>query len=137
METSITASRVVGKLVGNAREHLGGEDVLAVFRGQTRVSPVLVPLVGAVLGLSVAEPRAVMVTSTSLVTVQTSRWSQSTVVRLISRHDCGSVPVELTRWGLKIADDDTIFALPSTFATMKEVARRAQAASGIASFGLS
>lgn len=67
METSTgaptTASRVVLRLVENAREHLGGEDVLAVFRGQTLVSPVMLPLVGSVLGMAVAKPRAVIVTN--------------------------------------------------------------------------
>ncbi len=130
METSTgaptTASRVVLRLVENAREHLGGEDVLAVFRGQTLVSPVMLPLVGSVLGMAVAKPRAVIVTNMSLVTVQMSMWSQSTVVQLVSCHACGSVPVKVTRWGLRIGDDDTIFALLSTFAQMKEVSRLAQ-----------
>jgi hypothetical protein len=121
-----TSNRVVFRLVENARKHLDGEDVLAVFRGQTRVSPVMFPLVGSILGVSVAKPRSVIVTKTSLVTVQTSLWSQSRVVRLVSRHRCGSVPVNLTRWGLKIDDEDAIFALLSTFPAMKQVARLAQ-----------
>lgn len=48
------------------------------------------------------------------------------MVQLVSCHACGSAPVKVTRWGLRIGGDDTIFALLSTFAQMKEVSRLAQ-----------
>jgi hypothetical protein len=117
--------RIERRLVENAREHLGDEEVLAVFRGQTFLSPVILPLIGFLLFMLV-KFRAVIVTDKSVVTVQQSLWSQSTVVGLVSRHVCGSVPMELTRWGLKIGDDDTIFAMPTTLAEMKEAARLAE-----------
>jgi hypothetical protein len=45
---------------------------------------------------------------------------------VVSRYDRGSVPIELTRWGLRIGDDEKIFALPSTLADMHDVARLAE-----------
>jgi hypothetical protein len=113
--------RIERKLIGKAREHLGNEEVLRVFRGQTFLSPVFVPLVGPVFPM--VKLRTVMVTERSVITLQQSRWSQSTVVGVISRHECGSVPVELTRWALRINGEDKIFASVSTLDDMKEVAR--------------
>src|SRR5436309_14840908 len=92
-------ARIERKLGDNSREHLGNEEVLAVFRGQTRVSPLIVPLIGPLL-VGLVEPRAVLVTEKSVLTVEQSRWSQSTVGNMVSRYDRGSVPIELTRWGL-------------------------------------
>jgi hypothetical protein len=114
--------RVARKLVENAQAHLDGEEVSGVFLGQTLFSPILLPLVGSLL--LVAEPRAVIVSRRSVLTVQRSKWSESKVVRVISRHDCG-VPVEVGRWGLRIADEDRIFATFSTLEDMREVARLA------------
>lgn len=113
--------RIERKLIQKAREYLGDEQVLRVFRGQTFLSPVFVPLVGPLLFM--VKPRVVMVTEHSVITLRQSRWSQSTVAGLVSRHDCGSVPVEVTRWGLRIGDDEKIFAFLSTLEDMKEVAR--------------
>lgn len=113
--------RIERKLIEKVRGHLDDEEVLRVFRGQTVLSPIFVPLVGPLL--FVVKPRTVMVTERSVITLQQSRWSQSTVVGVVSRHDCGSVPVEVTRWGLKIAQEDKIFAFLSTLDDMKEVAR--------------
>ncbi len=115
--------RIERKLVEKAREYLGDEEVLRIFRGQTQVSPVFVPLVGALLFN--VKPRAVMVSERSVITVQQSRWSQSTVVRLVSRHERGVVAIEVTRWGLRIGDEETIYASLSTLDDMKEVARLA------------
>ena len=115
--------RIERKLVEKAKEHLGDEEVLRVFRGQTFLSPVFVPLVGPMLFM--VKPRTVMVTERSVITLQQSRWSQSTVVGVVSRHDCGSVPVEVTRWGLRIDGEDKIFASLGTLEDMKEVARMA------------
>ena len=115
--------RIERKLIEKAREHLGDEQVLRVFRGQTFLSPVFVPLIGPLLFM--VKPRTVMVTERSVITLQQSRWSQSTVAGVVSRHQCGSVPVEVTRWGLKIGDEDTIFASLSTLEDMREVARLA------------
>src|SRR5579859_4126322 len=66
--------RIERKLVEKAREYLGDEEVLQVFRGQTAVSPVFLPLIGQLL-FSV-KPRTVMVTERSVLTLQQSRWSQ-------------------------------------------------------------
>ena len=115
--------RIERKLIEKAREHLGGEEILRVFRGQTCVSPVFLPLVGPLLFM--VKPRTVMVTEHSVITLQQSRWSQSTVVGMVSRHDCGSVPVEVTRWGLRIAGEEKIYASLSTLEDMREVARLA------------
>ena len=115
--------RIERKLVEKAQEHLGDEEVLRVFRGQTFLSPVFVPLVGPMLYM--VKPRTVMVTERSVITLQQSRWSQSTVVGVVSRHARGSVPVEVTRWGLRIGAEDKIFALLGTLDDMKEVARLA------------
>jgi hypothetical protein len=115
--------RIERKLVERAQEYLGDEEVLRVFRGQTLVSPVFVPLVGPLV-FSV-KPRTVMVSERSVVTLQQSRWSQSTVVRLVSKHPRGAVPIEVTRWGLRIGDEDKIYASLSTLDDMKQVARLA------------
>lgn len=118
--------RIERKLVERAKEYLGDEEVLRLFRGQTVVSPLLLPLVGPLLFM--VKPRAVMVTERSVITLQQSRWSQSTIVGLVSRHDCGSVDVEVTRLGLTIDGDDKIFAALSTLSDMREVARLASRA---------
>jgi hypothetical protein len=115
--------RIERKLVEKAREYLGDEEVLRIFRGQTLVSPVFVPLVGPLL--FIVKPRTVMVTERSVITVQQSRWSQSTVVSLVSKHECGSVQIEVTRWGLRIGDEEKIYGSLSTLEDMKEVARLA------------
>jgi hypothetical protein len=115
--------RIERKLVERAREYLGDEAVLRVFRGQTLVSPVFVPLIGPLL-FSV-KPRTVMVTERSVITLQQSRFSQSTIVGLVSKHECGSVPVEVSRWGLKIDGEEKIYASLSTLEDMKAVARLA------------
>ncbi len=115
--------RIERKLVEKAREYLGDEEVLRVFRGQTAVSPVFLPLIGQLL-FSV-KPRTVLVTERSVLTVQQSRWSQSTVVGVVSRHECGSVEVEAGRWGLQIGEDEKIYASLSTLDDMKQVARLA------------
>ena len=120
--------RIERKLIEKAREHLGEEEVLRVFRGQTFLSPVFVPLVGPLLFK--VKPRTVMVSERSVITLQQSRWSQSTVVGVVSRHDCGSVPVEVTRWGLRIDGDEKIFAALSTLEDMREVARVASGTAG-------
>jgi hypothetical protein len=117
-------TRIERRLVENSGEHLRDEAVLAVFRGQTNVSPLVLPLIGP-LFFKLVKPRAVIVTDASVVTVQQSIWSQSTVVGFISRYS-RSVPIEVSRWGLKIADDDKIFALPSTLPQLREVARLAE-----------
>lgn len=113
--------RIERKLIEKAEKLLGGEEVLGIFRGQTFVSPVLVPLIGPLL--FTVKPRAVIVTERSVITLQQSRWSQSTVVGVVSHHECGSVPVEVTRWGLRIDGEEKIFASLSTLEDMREVAR--------------
>ncbi len=118
--------RIERKLVEKAREYLGGEEVLRVFRGQTLVSPVFVPLIGPLLFR--VKPRAVMVTERSVITFQQSRWSQSTIVGLVSRHELGSVPIELSRWSMKIDGEEKIYAALSTLEDMSAVARLASAA---------
>lgn len=118
--------RIERKLIEKARQYLGDEEVLRVFRGQTVLSPVFVPLIGQLL--FTVKPRAVMVTERSVITLEQSRWSQSTVVRLVSRHELGSVPIETTRWGLKVDGDEKIYAAFSTLEDMNEVARMASRA---------
>jgi hypothetical protein len=97
--------------------------VLALFRGQTAVSPVLVPVVSSLLFS--ARPHTVMVTNKTVLTLQQGYWSQSTIAGLVSRHECGSVPVQVTRWGLQIGEGPTIYALPSTLGDMPNVERLA------------
>jgi hypothetical protein len=115
--------RIERKLVEKAREYLGDEEVLRIFRGQTLVSPVFVPLVGPLLFR--VKPRAVMVTERSVATFAQSRWSQSTIIGLVSSYELGSVPVEVTRWGLKIGGEEKIYAALSTLEDMSAVARLA------------
>ncbi len=113
--------RVERKLVEKAAGLLGGERVLGIFRGQTCLSPVFVPLVGPLLW--VVRPRAVVVTERSVITLQESRFSQSRVVGVVSRYECGSVLVEVSRWGLRIGADEKIYASLATLEDMREVAR--------------
>ncbi len=113
--------RIERKLIERAEELLGGEEVLRVFRGQTSLSPVFLPLIGPLFLM--VKPRAVIVTERTVITLQQSRWSQSTVVGVVSRHECGSVPVEVTRWGLRVDGDEKIFGALSTLEDMREVAR--------------
>jgi hypothetical protein len=117
-------TRIERRLVENSAEHVGDEQVLVVFRGQTYVSPLVLPLIGPLL-FKLVHPRAVIVTDRSVVTVQQSLWSQSTVVGLVSRYG-RSVPIEVSRWGLKIGDDEKLFALPSTLPQLREAARLAE-----------
>jgi hypothetical protein len=107
------------KLVEEAAEYLGEESVRAVFRGQTTVSPAIVPIIGP---LFAARPRSVIVTERLLVTVQESIWFQSRVLRLISRYRRGSVPLQLTRLSLRLGDDRKIFAMLGAFPAMRRVA---------------
>jgi hypothetical protein len=83
-------------------------------------------LVGPILLISIVKPRAVVVTEKSIVTVQPSRMRPSKVAAVVSRHDHGAVPVALPGLGLKIGDDDKVFAFVGTFRAMKEAARLAQ-----------
>jgi hypothetical protein len=117
--TSVKQTTIALKLLHAARPHLRGEEVLAMFRGHTGVSPLMLPLLGSIL----FKPRAVIVTESSVVTLQQSVWSQSTVVRLVSRYACGSVPVDVGRWGMKIGNDDKVFASLGDLEDMQEVAR--------------
>ena len=110
------------KLVESAAEHVGDARVLTVFRGQTLVSPAIVPLIGPIVSAFVAKPRSVIVTDRSVITVQESLWFQAQVVRVVSTYPCGSAPMRLTRFGLKIGDDERIFARLGSFAAMKRVA---------------
>src|SRR5436305_14944726 len=107
------------KLVEDATEYVGNEPVRAVFRGQTILSPALVPIIGP---LFMARPRSVIVTAGSVVTVQESIWFQSKVVRFISRYRRGSVPLRMTRFALQVGDDPKIFAVLGTFPAMRRVA---------------
>lgn len=118
--TSRKQLRIEHKLIQAAQDLIDGEDVLAILRGQTLVSPVVVPLVGPLLA---AKPRVVLVTPSFVVTVQQSMWSQSKIVRVVSRHVRGSVPVEVTRLALKIGDDDKIFAVFGSLEAIPEIAR--------------
>jgi hypothetical protein len=110
------------KLVESAKEHLRGEQVLAVFQGQTFISPVFLPVVSALLFVFGARPRTVIVTDASVITLQESIWLQSKVSHLVSRHRRGSVPMKLTRLGLKVGDDAKIFAMIGSFQAMKQAA---------------
>lgn len=108
------------KLVENAREHLGDERVRAVFRGQTHVSPVVLPLLAPVVFFFLVKPRTVIVTDKSVITVQESSWLQSKVTRVVSRYPCGTVPIRRTRLGLKVADDATVFAMPGSLGVLDD-----------------
>jgi hypothetical protein len=119
--SSIKQATIEHKIVDGSREHLGGEEVVRIFRGQTGVSPVLLPLIGSIL----FRPRTVIVTQTSIVTVEQRIWSQSTVRRMVSRHRCGSVPIAVGRWGLRIGKDAKIFASLTTIEDMQHVAQLA------------
>jgi hypothetical protein len=108
------------KLVESARAHLGDERVLAVLRGQTQVSPVLLPLLAPLLFFFLVKPRTVIVTDKSIITVQESIWQQSKVARVVSRYPCGTVPLRRTRLGLKIGEDATVFAMPASLSALDE-----------------
>lgn len=118
---SVKQATIDSKVLDAASAHLRGETVLGMFRGHTGVSPVMLPLIGSII----FKPRTVMVTESSVVTLQQSMWSQSTVVRLVSRHERGSTPIEVGRWGLKIGDDAKVFAALGSLEDMREVARLA------------
>jgi hypothetical protein len=120
MVTSLKQIRIEHKLFDSAREYLSEEPALAAFRGQTAVSPIFVPLIGPLL--VIAKPRVVMVTMSSIVTLQRSMWSESTVTGVVSRHERGVVPVTVNRWGLKIGEEPTIFASLTTLDAMRTVA---------------
>src|ERR1700710_431285 len=89
--------RIEHKLFDNAHEHLDEEPPLAAFRGQTRVSPVFVPVIGPLL--VIPKPRVVFLPARSIVTLRQSMWSESTVTGVASRHERGAVPVTASRWG--------------------------------------
>ena len=110
------------KLVESAKEHLRGEQVLAVFSGQTFISPVFLPVVSALLFVFGVKPRAVIVTDASVITFQESIWLQSKIARVVSRHRRGSVPIKLTRLGLKVGDEPKVFAMIGSFEAMKQAA---------------
>lgn len=121
--------RVEQMLLESASDHLGNERVLVVFRGQTHVSPVVIPLLAPLLLFFLVKPRSVIVTDRSIVTVQESVWLQAKVTRLISRYPCGAVPIRRTRLALKIADDPSVFGLPGSLRALDEMV---WAASGVA-----
>ena len=93
--------------------------MLAVFRGQTLISPAIVPVVGPIVSLFMAKPRSVIVTETSVITVQESMWFEARAVRLVSRYRRGSVQLQLSRFGLKVGEDRRIFASLGAFPAMK------------------
>jgi hypothetical protein len=109
------------KLLSSATEHLGDERVLAVFRGQTHVSPLLLPLLAPLLFFFWVKPRTVIVTDKSIITLQESVWLQSKVAGKVSRYPCGGVPIRRTRLGLKIGDDATVFAMFSSLGVLEEM----------------
>ena len=113
--------RVERKLLESAKAFLGDERVLRIFRGQTLLSPVILPVIGSLPFIT--QPRSVIATEKSIVTVQQSAWSQCVIVRLVSRYACGSVPVHVSDLALKIADDEKVFALLTTVQDMNAVAR--------------
>ena len=106
--------KVERMLLESAREHLGNERVRAVMRGQTHVSPVVLPLLAPVLLFFLVKPRSVIVTDRSIITVQESIWLQSKVTRVVSHYPRGGIPVRRTRLGLKIDDDPTVYAMPGS-----------------------
>jgi hypothetical protein len=107
-------------LLENAREHLGDEHVLVVLRGQTHLSPVLLPVVAPLLLFFLVKPRSVIVTDRSIITVQESMWQESRVTRVVSRYRCGEIPIRRTRLGLKIGDDPTVFAMPGSLSALDD-----------------
>jgi hypothetical protein len=119
------------KLIESVGEYLEDEPVVAVVRGQTFVSPLVLPIIGPLLFVFLVNPRSVIVTDKSLITVQESIWFQSKVTRLISRYRKGAVPVSRTRLGLKIGEDRRIFAMLGSLPAMRVVA--SPSASGDAS----
>jgi hypothetical protein len=110
------------KLVESVKEYLEDERVLAVVRGQTFVSPVVLPLIGPLLLIFLVRPRSVIVTDQSLITVEESIFLQSKVTRLVSRYRSGAVPVRLSRLGLKIGTDRKVFAMLGSFPAMRRAA---------------
>ena len=111
------------KLLESARVFVGDEYVVRIFRGQTLLSPVILPVIGSLP--FIAQPRTVIATEKSIVTVQQSTWSQCAIVRLVSRYARGSVPVYVSDLALKIADDEKVFALLTTLQDMTAVGRLA------------
>jgi hypothetical protein len=107
------------KLVEDAAEYVGEQPVRVVFRGQTILSPALLPIIGP---LFMARPRSVIVTDRSVITVQESIWFQSRVLRVISSYRRGSVSLGVTRFALKVGDDPKIFAMLGGFPAMRRVA---------------
>lgn len=110
--------RIEDKLIDNAREHIGDERVVVLCRGQTHISPVLLPLLAPLLLFFLVKPRTAIVTDTSVVTVQENIFLQSRVARVVSRYPRGSVPIRRLRLGLKIGEDPTVFAMPGSLAAL-------------------
>ena len=105
-------------LLESARTHLGDERVGAVLRGQTHVSPLVLPLVAPLLLFFLVKSRSVIVTDRSIITVQESIWLQSKVTRVVSQYPCGEVSIRRTRLGLKIGDDPTVYAMPGSLSAL-------------------
>src|SRR5438270_9720309 len=111
-------NQIEDKLIESARKHLGDERVVVLLRGQTHISPVLLPLLAPLLFFFLVKPRTVIITETSVVTVQESVFLQSRVARVVSHHPRGSVPIRRTRLGLKVGEDATVFAMPGSLGAL-------------------
>lgn len=120
--------RLERKLVESAHKHVGDERVRVVLRGQTSISPLVLPLLGSLLFFLV-KPRTVIVTDKSVITVQESIFQQSKVARLVSHYPAGDVPIRRTRLGLKVGEDATIFAVPGSLAALDRAVAAATGAS--------
>jgi hypothetical protein len=115
-------TRTEEKLLAGLREHLRDEQVLAVVRGQTFISPLILPLIAPLLFLFVVKPRTVIITDKSVLTVEESMWVQSKVVRVVSQYPSGSVQVRFSHLGLTVGDDAKVFAMPGSLPAMRQAA---------------
>jgi hypothetical protein len=109
-------------LLESAREHLGDAPVRVVLRGQTHVSPLVLPLVAPVLLFFLVKARSVIVTDRSIITVQESIWLQAKVTRVVSQYPRGGVAIRRTRLGLKVGNDPTVYAMPGSLGALKDTA---------------
>jgi hypothetical protein len=115
----VPPGRLERMLLESAREHLGNERVRVIVRGQTHVSPVVLPVLAPLLLFFLVKPRSVIVTDRSIITVQESIWLQSKVKRVVSHYPCGRVAIHRTRLGVKVGTDPTVYAMPRSLAALR------------------
>ena len=98
-------------LVENARPQMeGGEEASAVMLGQTGVTPWLYLLIFPLVFIFIVRSRAVALTERNIYVIDQSIWKQKEV-QAVRRYPRGTTQFEVTALGVKVADEDPIYAL--------------------------